>query len=83
MITLAVEDLAPEARTLPTAVASTELGAFAAALEAVHSDAVPAAIPGGPLERGEAALAWLDDPPRATRFRVAHRRVQHRRHVRT
>jgi hypothetical protein len=82
MITLAVEDLAPEARTLPTAVASTELGAFAAALKAVHSDAVPAAIPGGPLERGEAALAWLDDPPRATRFRVAHRRVQHRRHVR-
>jgi hydroxymethylpyrimidine pyrophosphatase-like HAD family hydrolase len=82
MITLAVEDLAPEARALPTAVASTELGAFAAALKAVHGEAAPTAIPGGPLERGEAALAWLDDPPRAARVRVARRRVQHRRHVR-
>lgn len=82
MITLVVEDLAPEARKLPTAVASTELGAFAAALEASRNGFVPTAIPGGPLERGEAALAWLDDPPRAVRFRVARRRVQHRRHVR-
>jgi 3-deoxy-D-manno-octulosonate 8-phosphate phosphatase KdsC-like HAD superfamily phosphatase len=82
MITLGVEDLAPEARTLPTAVASTELGAFAAALRAVRNGAVPTAIPGGPLERGEAALAWLEDLRRAVRFRVARRRVQHRRHVR-
>jgi hydroxymethylpyrimidine pyrophosphatase-like HAD family hydrolase len=82
MITLVVEDLAPEARTLPTAVASTELGAFAAALQALRNGAVPTAVPGGPLERGEAALAWLDDPPRTVRLRVARRRVQHRRHVR-
>lgn len=82
MITLVVEDLAPEARTLPTAVASTELAAFAAALNASRNEEAPTAIPGGPLERGEAALAWLDDRPRAVRFRVAQRRVQHRRHVR-
>jgi HAD superfamily hydrolase (TIGR01484 family) len=82
MITLVREDLAPEARTLPTAVASTELGALTAALKAEGNDAVPTAIPGGPLDRGEAALAWLGDAPRAVRFRVARRRVQHRRHVR-
>jgi len=82
MISLVVEDLAPEARTLPTAVASTELAAFAAALKASRHGAVPTEMPGGPLERGEAALAWLDDRPRAVRFRVAQRRVQHRRHVR-
>jgi hydroxymethylpyrimidine pyrophosphatase-like HAD family hydrolase len=82
MITLSIGDLAPEARTLPTAVASTELGAFAAALEALRDGGAPAAIPGGALDRGEAALAWFDDPPRAVRFRVARRRVQHRRHVR-
>jgi hypothetical protein len=81
MITLTVEDLAPEARTLPTAIASTELSAFAAALQALRNGAVPTAI-GEPLERGEAALAWLDERPRAVRFRVARRRVQHRRHVR-
>jgi HAD superfamily hydrolase (TIGR01484 family) len=82
MITLAVEDLAPEARRLPTAVASTELGAFAAALKAVGNGAAAIEMPGGPLERGEAALAWLADPPRAVRFRAARRRVLHRRHVR-
>ena len=82
MITLVVEDLAPEARTLPTAVASTELGAFVAALKASENAGVPTAIPGGPFERGEAALAWLDERPRAVRFRVGRRRVQHRRHVR-
>jgi HAD superfamily hydrolase (TIGR01484 family) len=82
MITLTVEDLAPEVRKLPTAVASTELGAFAAALKAVRNGEIPTAIPGGPLERGEAALAWLEEPARAVRFRVARRRVQHRRHVR-
>jgi HAD superfamily hydrolase (TIGR01484 family) len=82
MITLVVEDLAPDARALPTAVASTELGAFATALKAVGGGAMPTAIPGGPLERGEAVLAWLTDTPRAVRFRVARRRIQHRRHVR-
>jgi hydroxymethylpyrimidine pyrophosphatase-like HAD family hydrolase len=82
LITLRVEDLAPDARSLPTAVASTELGAFATALTSMREGAMPTAIPGGPLERGEAALAWLQESPRAVRFRVARRRVQHRRHVR-
>jgi hydroxymethylpyrimidine pyrophosphatase-like HAD family hydrolase/GTPase SAR1 family protein len=81
MITLVVEDLAPEVRKLPTVVASTELNAFRAAVKAIRGD-IPQDLPGGPLERGEAALAWLDDSPRAVRFRVGRRRVQHRRHVR-
>jgi hypothetical protein len=51
-------------------------------LKALRNETVPIEIPGGPLERGEAALAWLDERPRAVRFRVARRRVQHRRHVR-
>jgi hydroxymethylpyrimidine pyrophosphatase-like HAD family hydrolase/energy-coupling factor transporter ATP-binding protein EcfA2 len=82
MITLVVGDLSPEVRKLPTLVASTELGAFAAAVETLRNGTAPTVLPGAPLERGEAALAWLDDAPRATRFRVARRRVQHRRHVR-
>ena len=78
--TLAVSDLAPEARALPNMVAATELRAFASAVEAAGG-AVPA--PGGaPLARGEAAIAWLGAPARALRFRVARRRVQLRRHVR-
>ena len=82
MITLVVDDLAPEVRTLPTVIASTELGAFAAALKAVPAAVAPTATSGTPLERGEVALAWLDDAPRAVRVRVARRRVQHRRHAR-
>jgi hypothetical protein len=39
-------------------------------------------LAGPTLERGEAALAMLDAGPRAVRFRVARRRVHHRRHVR-
>jgi hypothetical protein len=34
------------------------------------------------LDRGEAALAWLEPVPRAVRFRVSRRRSQHRRHLR-
>jgi hydroxymethylpyrimidine pyrophosphatase-like HAD family hydrolase len=82
MITLVLDDLAPEVRTLPTAAASTELGAFVTALKTLREAAVPTEIPGGPLERGEAVLAWLGERPRAVRFKVARRRVHHRRHVR-
>ena len=39
-------------------------------------------VGGGALDRGEAALAWLEPAPRAVRFRVGRRRVQHRRHLR-
>jgi hydroxymethylpyrimidine pyrophosphatase-like HAD family hydrolase len=86
LITLDAAELAPAVRALPNAVASTELGAFQAAVRTVLAaggagGATPAG--GGPaLERGEAALAWLDGDPRAVRFRVGRRRIEHRRHAR-
>jgi hydroxymethylpyrimidine pyrophosphatase-like HAD family hydrolase len=80
MITLTVDDLAPDARALVNTVAATELEAFAAALRALNRDA---AVPlGGPLAQGEAALGSLGEEARVTRVRLAKRRVQHRRHVR-
>lgn len=86
LITLAARDLTPAVRRLPTIVASTEEAAFQ---EGVHSvlgaRGVPPSSPpvdGRPLERGEAAIAWLEPQPRFARFRVGKRRVQHRRHVR-
>jgi hydroxymethylpyrimidine pyrophosphatase-like HAD family hydrolase len=39
-------------------------------------------LPGGALERDEAALVWLAPEPRAVRFHVARRRLHHRRHIR-
>jgi hypothetical protein len=83
LTTLTGADLAPEALAVPTAVASTDLAAFDAALQALG--AAPAAVMLGrePLQRGEAALAWLEGTrSSATRFQVARRRVEHRRHVR-
>jgi hypothetical protein len=73
-------------RPLANVVAATELTAFAAGVRSVLAarggrDGA-ATLDGPPLERGEAALAWLDDPPRVARFRVGKRRVQHRRHAR-
>ena len=67
-------------------VASTELAAFHAGLRAVlaarasPNGALP--LDGPALERGEAALAWLEPEPHAVRFRVTRRRVHHRRHIR-
>ena len=81
MITLTVEDLAPEARALANVLAATELEAFSAALRALGRGAAPPAGDGA-LAQGEAVLAWLGDAPRVTRVRVAKRRVQHRRHLR-
>jgi hydroxymethylpyrimidine pyrophosphatase-like HAD family hydrolase len=89
LITLGIEDLAKEARPLVTAIASTELAAFEAALGVVTkergADAAIGLTTHDPLERGEAAL-WIARPaapePRAVRFRVARRQVAHRRHVR-
>src|SRR5438093_3990768 len=79
--TLDVSDLAPELHTLPNVVAATELEAFAAATPAATGGRAPA-LAGTPLAEGEAAIAWLGPEARAQRFRVAKRRVQHRRHVR-
>jgi hydroxymethylpyrimidine pyrophosphatase-like HAD family hydrolase len=88
LITLTADDLARELRTVPNVVASTELSAFCTALERVtragcHGLPPELAADGAPLERGEAALAWLNgERSTAARFRVARRRIQHRRHVR-
>jgi hydroxymethylpyrimidine pyrophosphatase-like HAD family hydrolase len=86
LITLDAAELAPTVRALPNVVASTELAAFHAGLRTVlaargsREGMLP--LPEPSLERGEAALAWLEPSPRAVRFRVTQRRVHHRRHVR-
>jgi hydroxymethylpyrimidine pyrophosphatase-like HAD family hydrolase len=84
LITLGAGDLAAELRAVPDAIASTDLEAFGrAVLAARPPGAAPPRIEGGPLAEGEAAIAWLDAPePRAIRFRVARRRIEHRRHRR-
>jgi hypothetical protein len=86
MITLAARDLAPAVRRLPTVVVSTEIAAFQEGVQSVlGARGEPSLAPsadGRPLERGEAAIAWLDAAPHVTTFRVGKRRVLHRRHVR-
>lgn len=86
LITLAADGLASSVRPLLTAVASTELAAFRTGLRSALAARPPSgpalSLDGPPLERGEAALAWLEPAPRAVRFQVARRRVHHRRHVR-
>ena len=86
LITLRAHDLASVVGRLPTVVASTEMTALREAVArvlAARSLSVPAPTADGrPLERGEAALAWLEPEPRLVRFRVGRRRVGHRRHVR-
>jgi len=86
LITLDPAELAPAVRPLLNVVASTELAAFEVGVRTVlaaRTDRNGALTVGGPpLERGEAALAWLEPTPRAVRFRVSRRRVHHRRHVR-
>ncbi|HET7341420.1 MAG TPA: HAD family hydrolase [Methylomirabilota bacterium] len=86
LITLAARDLAPAMARLPTEVASTEIAAFqegvGSVLVARGEPLPPPLTDGPPLERGEAALAWLRAQPRVVRFRVGKRRVLHRRHVR-
>ncbi len=81
MSTLDVNDLAPELRAVANVVAATELGAFTAATRAAAPGRAPV-LAGPPLAPGEVAIAWLATSPRAQRFRVGKRRVQHRRHVR-
>jgi HAD superfamily hydrolase (TIGR01484 family) len=86
LITLAAGDLAPAVRRLPTVIASTEIGALhEGVLSARGARGLMSTRASGddrPLERGEAALAWLNGSARVARFRVGKRRVQHRRHVR-
>ena len=85
LITLAAGELAARVRPLANVVASTEVAAFRDGVRTVLAtrDAGAAvAIGDGALDRGEAAIAWLSPAPRAVRFRVGRRRVQHRRHIR-
>jgi hypothetical protein len=85
LITLAASDLAPRVRPLANVVASTEVTSFQDAARAVLAGrdvGAAMAIADGPLDRGDAALAWLEPTPGAARFRVGRRRVQHRRHLR-
>jgi hydroxymethylpyrimidine pyrophosphatase-like HAD family hydrolase/energy-coupling factor transporter ATP-binding protein EcfA2 len=86
LITLDAARLAAAVHPLTSVVASTELATFHAGVRTVLAaravDGAPPALDGSALERGEAAVAWLEPPTRAVRFRVSRRRVHHRRHVR-
>src|SRR5262245_7805277 len=85
LITLSAERLAPDVRRGVSAVASTDLEAFRAALITLRSEGAPVRripdVAGGPLTRGEMLLTKLGSAV-PVRFRVARREVQHRRHVR-
>jgi len=82
LITRAAGDLAPAVRRLPTVVAATELAAFEESVQYVlGARGLPLAAPsagGRALERGEAAVAWLEREPRVARFRVGNPRVRAR-----
>ena len=86
LITLDAAELAPEVQPLANVVASTELAALQAGVRTVlaarGAGAGTIAVDGPALERGDAALARLEDGLQIIRFRVGKRRVQHRRHVR-
>jgi hydroxymethylpyrimidine pyrophosphatase-like HAD family hydrolase/energy-coupling factor transporter ATP-binding protein EcfA2 len=85
LITLAATDLAARVRPLANVVASTDVTSFRDGVRTVLAgrDTAAALGPGdGALDRGEAMMAWLEPSPRAVRFRVGRRRVQHRRHLR-
>jgi hydroxymethylpyrimidine pyrophosphatase-like HAD family hydrolase len=86
LITLAAGDLAPVVRRLPTVIASTEIGALHEGVLSARGArglmSTRASDDDRPLERGEAAIAWLNGGAAGARFRVGKRRVQHRRHVR-
>jgi hypothetical protein len=86
LITLTLDGLARELRDMPTALASPDLAVFnatLAALAATRGEARVGALHGPPLEPGDAAFARLDrGPTQGRRFRMARRRVDHRRHLR-
>ncbi len=85
LITLSAGELSREVRRLVNAVASTDVAAFGDAMGTLRGEAgvrVAEAVR-QPLARGEAVLADLRGPAvRATRFRIARRRLEHRRHIR-
>jgi hydroxymethylpyrimidine pyrophosphatase-like HAD family hydrolase len=85
-VTLGMDKLSREVLGLPNALVSTDLEEYhrtLGGLVTARGHAISISLDGRPLDRGEAALAWLDGPSaRAERFRVARRRLEHRRHVR-
>jgi hypothetical protein len=87
LVALDASSLARDLLRAPNVLVSTDLGAFREALAAMlAARGAPPSLPaldGGPLKRAEAVIARLGDgAPRATRFRVARRRLEHRRHIR-
>jgi len=87
LITLSADRLAPEARRVVGVVGSTDADALRDAVRNLRADGARGPrLPdpgGGPLERGEALLAFLgQDGPGIVRFRASRREVQHRRHAR-
>lgn len=85
LITLSADLLPREALAGVTAVASTDLDAFRGAVAALRAsgaalDGLPDPDP-TPLDRGQAVLGLLGREPWVTRFQVAPRRSQHRRHL--
>lgn len=87
MSTLSVDLLARDVWPVVTAVVATDIASFRAAVAMLRTAGRPVHelpdVGHAPLERGEAILGWLDErTPRATRFRVAPRQLQHQRHAR-
>ncbi len=82
LITLEVERLAREVLPLVNVAASTDMDGLRGALRTLRAAPPPLDRSEAPLARGEAVIAWLGEAPRAARFRVARREVEHRRHVR-
>jgi hydroxymethylpyrimidine pyrophosphatase-like HAD family hydrolase/energy-coupling factor transporter ATP-binding protein EcfA2 len=85
LITLHAEELAKEVLAQLNAVASTEMAAFDAAQRILGEAGVTGwqlPVSREPLAHGEAVLATLGEGASVSRFRVARRRVAHRRHVR-
>ncbi|MGH7312324.1 MAG: HAD hydrolase family protein [Candidatus Rokuibacteriota bacterium] len=86
LVTLTADQIARDVRQAVGVVASTDADAFRQALRTLAADrGDPGRLPkiSGTLQRGEALLATLGErPPRAVRFEVDRREVQHRRHVR-
>ncbi len=85
LVTLSAEELTTTALTQINVLASTRVTTFEAGLRALLGDRASRLRPAaeGQLEPGEAILAQLGTPGyRAVKFRVARRRIVHRRHVR-
>ncbi|HEV8309377.1 MAG TPA: HAD hydrolase family protein, partial [Methylomirabilota bacterium] len=84
LIALSADDLSPEVRPMVNVLAATDVETFANALRTLRGESAVSGGAVGParLDQGEAVLAFLEPTPRAVGFRVARRRLAHRRHIR-